>query len=136
MLYPVVMPSPRLNLPQKLHLRPKAAFDAVFDARARENRGPLVFHARPNGLTHHRFGMSVSRKVGIAVKRNRIRRLLRESFRLLQHDLPNAYDFVVIVRPHEALTLEQYQTLMKEGLAKLDVVWKRRDASTKPTAPT
>ena len=35
--------------------------------------------------------------------RNRIRRLIRESFRLLQHDLPRGYDFVVTLRPHEPL---------------------------------
>jgi ribonuclease P protein component len=109
----------RLNFPKKLHLRSKRDYDAVFDARTRESRGPLSVGARPNDLPHCRFGMSVSRKVGTAVRRNRIRRLLREAFRLMQHDLPRGYDLVVVVRPHEPLILAEYQRLLSAMAVKL-----------------
>ena len=49
----------------------------------------------PNGV---RFGVSVGRRVGGAVERNRIRRIVRESFRLHQHEIP-ALDLVVSARP-------------------------------------
>jgi ribonuclease P protein component len=116
------------NLPKKLHLRSKRDYDAVFDARTRESRGPLSVGARPNDLGHSRFGMSVSRKVGTAVRRNRIRRLLRESFRLMQHDLPCGYDLVVVVRPHEPLLLAEYQRLLSGIIVKLHGVWQKRGA--------
>ena len=119
-------PSRHLNFPKKLHLRSTRDYDAVFDARTRESRGPLSVGARPNALDHSRFGMSVSRKVGTAVRRNRIRRLLREAFRLMQHDLPCGYDLVVVVRPHEPLALAEYQRLLSGIVLKLHGSWQRR----------
>lgn len=45
-----------------------------------------------------RLGVVTSRKIGNAVKRNRARRLLRESFRLHQHDLRQPVDLVLVAR--------------------------------------
>lgn len=87
--------------------------------------GPLAFHARRNDLPITRFGMSVSRKVGIAVQRNRIRRKLREAFRLSQHELPAGYDIVTVVRPHSPLELSEYQRLMIGAIQKLDKKWRK-----------
>lgn len=98
----------------------------MFDARTRESRGPLTGHARPNDLPHARLGMSVNRKVGNAVKRNRIRRLIRESFRLMQHDFPAGYDLVVVVRPHPPLALAEYQRLLSGIMVKLHNLWRGR----------
>jgi ribonuclease P protein component len=113
-------------LPKSRHLRSPAEFAAVYDARVRESRGPLMAYAKPNSLGHHRLGMSVSRKVGTAVRRNRIRRLIREAFRLLQHDLPAGYDFVVVVRPHEPALLADYQRMVSGLFVKLHRVWAAR----------
>ena len=121
-------------LPKSRHLRLPAEFSAVYEAKTRESRGPLTVYAKPNGLAHPRLGMSVSRKVGTAVRRNRIRRLIRESFRLLQHDLPWGYDLVVVVRPHEPLMLADYQKILSAAVFRLHQAWQRREAA-KPAAP-
>ena len=116
----------RHTLPKSRHLRSPAEFAAVYDARVRESRGPLMAYAKPNALGYPRLGMSVSRKVGTAVRRNRIRRLLREAFRLLQHDLPAGYDFVIVVRPHEPAMLADYQRMMSGLFVKLHRTWSER----------
>ena len=83
----------------------------------------------PNSLGYCRFGLSTPRRVGNAVHRNRIRRLLRESFRRMQHELPVGYDLVAVARPHEPLTLNEYDELLDALIRRLDQSWKRK---TKP----
>jgi ribonuclease P protein component len=58
----------------------------------------LVMYARPNELNFNRLGLSVGKKAGKAVTRNRIKRLLREAMRRLLQGLPLNYDFVIIAR--------------------------------------
>jgi ribonuclease P protein component len=117
---------PRHTFPKSHRLRNRNDFTAVYEAKVRESRGPLVVYARPNGLPHPRLGLSTSRKVGTAPRRNRIRRLLREAFRHLQHDLPAGYDLLVVVRPHEPLSLAEYQKLLTAVVVKLHATWQKR----------
>jgi ribonuclease P protein component len=46
-----------------------------------------------------RLGLAVSRRVGDSVKRNRIKRLLREAFQLIEPSVPRGCDYVLVVRP-------------------------------------
>jgi len=61
-----------------------------------------------NGLAYHRLGLVVSRRVGNSVRRNRIKRLLREWFRLNKQSIPlPGKDLVVVAYPGaDALSLE------------------------------
>src|SRR5436190_22623801 len=102
-------PSRTLKFAKSHRLHGKLAFAGVFEAKTRDSRGRLVIYAKPNNLDHSRLGLSVSRVVGTAPRRNRIKRLLRESFRLMQHDLPRGYDIVIVVRAHEPMILAEYQ---------------------------
>lgn len=83
----------------------------------------MTIYARPNELSHLRLGISISRRVGSAPKRNRIKRLLREAFRLRQHDLPAGYDLIIVVRPHEVLSLIEYQNLLMKLTSSLHAKW-------------
>jgi ribonuclease P protein component len=83
------------TFPRHLRLRRQAEFDRVYQRRMTAADRMLIVHADASSLPHPRLGLSVSRKVGSAVVRNRWKRLIREAFRLAQHDLPKGIDLVV-----------------------------------------
>jgi ribonuclease P protein component len=113
------------TFPKSRRLSGKETFAAIYDARVKVSRGALVIYARPNELPHSRMGLSVSRRVGTAPKRNRIKRLLRESFRLMQQELPRGYDWIVVTRPHTPMKLEEYREILMALTVKLDEIWKK-----------
>jgi ribonuclease P protein component len=86
------------TFPQTHRLKTPAEFKAVYDKKRSVSDGLLVVYAAANGRPHPRVGLSVSRKVGNAVVRNRWKRLFREAFRLHQHTLPAGLDFILIPR--------------------------------------
>jgi ribonuclease P protein component len=105
----------QVNKPEGLskdyRLRRKHEFAQVF-AQAKKRHGPhLLFLARENGSGHSRIGLTVSRKVGGAVERNRIKRLLRDSFRRIKQDIHPSLDLVVIAR--KGATELDYLTVCK-----------------------
>src|SRR5262249_26268326 len=74
-------------------------FRRAFDRRRSESDAVLVVYGVENGLLHARLGISVARKkVRAASSRNRLKRLVREAFRLSKPDLPAGIDLVVIPR--------------------------------------
>lgn len=89
---------PDHTFPQHVRLKTPAQFKAVYDRKRSVSDGVLVVYAAANGLPHPRVGLSVSRKVGNAVVRNRWKRLLREAFRLSRQALPAGLDFILIPR--------------------------------------
>lgn len=95
-------------------IRKKTDFDAIFALRRRYSKGPLVLFVQENALGLSRLGIAMSRRVGIAARRNRIKRMLRQAFRLSQHELPIGWDLMVVPRPHAPLGLENYIALLRE----------------------
>ena len=62
----------------------------------------LVVYYRKNRLGHNRLGVTVSTKLGHAVVRNRVRRRIREIFRLSQGKMKQGYDCIVVARTRAA----------------------------------
>ena len=112
------------------HLRRPADFRRVYDRRRSVSDGWLIVYACENGLPHLRLGLSVSRKFGGAVLRNRLRRLYREAFRLTRHEMPTGLDLVLIPRKPDMPTLDQ----LKKSLPRLVRHAARKSAKDGETA--
>ncbi len=85
---------------QRRRLSRSADFDRVYrEGRSHASRHLVVYsftHASSRGP---RLGISVGRRVGGAVERNRVKRLLREAFWALAPEMPTEHDFVLVARP-------------------------------------
>ncbi len=105
------------------HLRRPSEFRRVYERKRSVSDGWLVIYGCENGLPHNRLGLSVSRKVGSAVVRNRFRRLYREAYRLMRDELPSGMDLVFIPRDATIPTLadltESLKLLLPQVASKL-----------------
>ncbi len=123
------MMTPRLLFPPTHRLKSPEDFKRVYDRKRSVSDGHLIVYACENALPHARLGVSVSKKVGGAIVRNRFKRLFREAFRLLQHELPPGIDYVLIPKlPARDLGLEP----IRESLLALAVQVSKK--LTKPRA--
>ena len=94
---------------RRQRLSRSAEFDRVYrEGRSHASRY-LVLYAFPreDAAEDARLGVSVGRKVGGAVERNRVKRLLREAFWSFGETLPEGHDFVVVARPDVAELCER-----------------------------
>jgi len=91
------------RFPRSAHLRVSAQFQAVFGEGSRISGACFRLHAMlPASAEQARLGVTVSKRVDkLSVGRNRIRRQIKESFRLVRHTLP-AGDYVLLAKPEAA----------------------------------
>lgn len=104
---------------RELRLLTPEHYKNVFQQAHRAGSPHFTIIARNNSLSHPRLGLAVPKKqIKTAVGRNRFKRLTRESFRTIQHQLPNK-DFVVIAK-------KSAQDLSNEEMFKLlEKLWHR-----------
>ena len=105
-------------------LRRQAQYALVYSEGRSWVNSLVVMKVLPNGLTLSRFGFSVSQRVGKAVIRNRVKRLLREILRAVT--LEPGWDIIFIARPQAAnasyadLNKSVRDLLLRAGLLKID----------------
>ena len=76
----------------------------------------LVMYIYPNGLEQNRLGITVSKKNGNSVVRSRLKRIIKEAYRLQQHRFVSGYDIVIIARN---ASIDQKSTQMEKSVLKL-----------------
>ncbi|MBL4901980.1 MAG: ribonuclease P protein component [Desulfocapsa sp.] len=93
----------RYKLPKTALLRKGREFDKVYRQGTRWHGKEFSLIFCPGELGFNRIGISIHRKLKGAVKRNRIKRIIRESFRLERAAYPDCADIVFAVRPNFSL---------------------------------
>ena len=104
---------------KKLRLLRASEFERVFQQRCSAADGAVVVYGAMNDLGYARLGLTVSRKVGHAVVRNRWKRALREAFRLTQGELPSL-DLICIPRPPAQANVQQLIVALPKLAARIE----------------
>ena len=103
------------------YLTKNSQFELVYDKGTSWVGKEIIIRVLPNGLDVSRYGFSVSRRVGKAVIRNRVKRILREIFR--QIPLQSGWDIVIIARTPAARTeYNKLEKVMRRLLSRADII--------------
>ncbi len=81
-----------------ISLKENHEFRRLYHRGVSAANGYLVLYCRKNRLEHNRLGLTVSAKLGGAVQRNRVKRLLREAYRLHEGEFARGVDLVLVAR--------------------------------------
>jgi ribonuclease P protein component len=100
--------------PRKYRLLRRLDFQRVYEEGQRRSASLCTVFYRPNGLSETRLGITVPKRLGTSVLRNRIKRRIREIFRLHRQELPGGWDIVLNPRPGAATV--SYRVLERELL--------------------
>jgi ribonuclease P protein component len=130
---------PRLTFSRAQRLTHNREFDAVYVGRVKRVGKLMQIWAVPGTGATWRLGLSVGKRVGPAHDRVRCKRVLREAFRLCQHDLPLladgiGLDLVISVKNGAKLTVEGVRLELLELGTKLRDEWQRRAAARPDSA--
>ncbi|RQD67819.1 MAG: ribonuclease P protein component [Desulfonatronovibrio sp. MSAO_Bac4] len=112
----------RLTYGRHLRITKRPLFQECYSRGRRYLTASFIIFIRPNDLPNFRLGIAVPGKVGTAVKRNRIKRLVRECFRLNQYQVKIKSDIVVVCKRKPGLENLNQAMVNNEIMTLLDRV--------------
>lgn len=96
------------SFPKQEHILKRREYKQIEKAKtARVVTDHLIILIAPHAQTHARIGITVSKKIGNAVKRNRFKRLLREIYRKNKDLFSPGHDYVLIARPRASFPTQE-----------------------------
>ena len=110
-------------------MRSRKAFGRVFGRRLCASDQWIILYVAANDAGPARLGIAAGRRLGSAVRRNRLKRLVREAFRRIRHELPAGVDYVVVPKPGPEPTVANLQCSIRSLAGRLAA------RLTPPTAP-
>jgi ribonuclease P protein component len=123
------------RFPKRLRLLSAKDFERVFAARASVSDSWMVLYGATTEAGHARLGLTLPRRVGGAVVRNRWKRMLREAFRLSQHELP-AVDFVCVPRSTSPPELSELTESLRTLAVRIERKLQSRAGAQQPLPST
>lgn len=108
----------------------------MYAARTRKVSGPLAVMGKPNDLPRSRLGLSIGRRAGPATVRSRLKRLVREAFRLEQAAMPRGLDLVVSIRAPGPYDLATFRASLLDAAVEIRDEWERRQRRAARQAPS
>jgi ribonuclease P protein component len=113
------------GFPAAARVRRRSEFEELYARGSKLVESRLVAFIGPAADGRSRLGLSVSRKVGDAPRRNRVKRVLREAFRQLAPGWPEPLELVLVARPG---TAPSSLAEARESLVRVHERWSRRQA--------
>jgi ribonuclease P protein component len=102
------------GLPRECRIARTAEYDVVYREGKRRSSREFTLFVRPNGLERSRFGWSIKKALGSAVRRNRIRRRLREILRTHRQEISPGWD--IVIHPRGSAATADFSELARELL--------------------
>jgi ribonuclease P protein component len=112
------------HVKKEQRIKKNKEFQHVFqDGKSMANRQFVIYTLEKKEQPEFRIGLSVSKKIGNAVTRNRIKRLVRQAFLEMKEQLPGYVDIVVIARkPTAEMSYEEVQKSLQHIIRKLPML--------------
>lgn len=126
--------SKKQRFPKSAHVRSRLDFAVIYERGLRVSDASLSLISLPNDQGLTRLGLAVSKRCGNAVQRNRLKRRLREAFRLSRAELPVGLDVVIQPRASTEVPLAVLRQTLVSLTKRAAKKWASRSMASQTTA--